>query len=243
MDPAANDRDRPIPIPSSLFERFMPRIRDLAAFKILLTIYRIVDALDADAPFVSEDEIFADRALSQGVRLVGSNRDSSEEIRRGIEILMAHDAIVRLCVEDGDDESYWLMPKEPANMTRLSIFVRGERPFPYRASRSSAPVRVAVERPNVFRLYEQNIGVLTPLIADQLIEAIELYPERWIEEAIGEAVSLNRRNWRYIQRILERWGTEGRGDETYRRNQGPAGFVDPEKYLRGKYSSLFKRDR
>jgi len=243
MDPAPNDRDRSTSIPSSFFERFMPRIRDLAALKILLTIHRIVDTLEADAPFVAEDEILSDRALAQGIRLVGSNRDASEEIRRGIEILMAHDAIVRLCVEEGDDESFWLMPKEPENMQRLTVFVRGVRPFPYRASHASVPTKVAVERPNVFRLYEQNIGVLTPLIADQLIEAIELYPERWIEEAIGEAVSLNRRNWRYIQRILERWGTEGRGDETYRRNQGPAGFVDPEKYLHGKYSSLFKRDR
>ncbi len=243
MDPASNDRDRLIPIPSSFFERVLPRIRDVAALKILLTMYRAVEHLDKDAPFVAEDEIFSDRTLNQGVRLAGSNREPTEEIRRGIEILMAHDAIVRVCVEEGDDESFWLMPKEPENMQRLTAYVRGERPFPYRAGRSSAPTRVAVERPNVFRLYEQNIGVLTPLIADQLMEAIELFPERWIEDAIGEAVSLNRRNWRYIQRILERWGTEGRGDETYRRNQGPAGFVDPEKYLRGKYSSLFKRDR
>ncbi len=243
MDPASNDRDRPIPIPSSFFERFMPRIRDIVALKILLTVYRVVDTLNADAPFVSEEEMFSDRSLIQGVRLAGSNREPTDEIRRGIEILMAHDAIARLCVEEDDEESYWLMPKDSANMQRLAEYVRGERPFPYRASRSSATTRVAVERPNVFRLYEQNIGVLTPLIADQLIEAIELYPEHWIEDAIGEAVSLNRRNWRYIQRILERWGTEGRGDETYRRNQGPAGFVDPEKYLRGKYSALFKRDR
>jgi DnaD/phage-associated family protein len=66
------------------------------------------------------------------------------------------------------------------------------------------------ERPNVFRLYEQNIGLLTPLIAEQLIAALEAYPQSWIEEAIAEAVAYNRRSWRYVQRILDQWATNGR---------------------------------
>ncbi len=243
MDPRQSDQDRSVPVPRSFFERHLARVRDIAALKVLLTIYEKVDQLDKSAPFVSEDEIFADQPLLEGVRLAGSSRDLVDELRHAVEVLVAHDAIVRLCVEEGEEESFWLMPKEPENQRVLNSFVRGERVFPYRNSKSSAPTRIAVERPNVFRLYEQNIGVLTPLIADQLVEAIELYPDGWIEDAINEAVSLNRRNWRYIQRILQRWATEGRGDETYRRNQSASGFVEPEKYLRGKYSSLFKRGR
>jgi DNA replication protein len=243
MDPTSNDRDRSIQIPTSFFERHLSRIRDMAALKVLLTIYRHVDQLDREAPFVAEDAIFVDRPLLDGIRLLGSSRDPIDDIRHGIEILVAHDAVVRICVEDSEQDSFWLMPKEPDNLKRLNAYARGSRPFPYQQSGSTEPPRIAVERPNVFRLYEQNIGVLTPLLADQLIEAIELYPDGWIEEAINEAVSLNRRNWRYIQRILQRWATEGRGDETYRRHQGASGFVEPEKYLRGKYSSLFKRGR
>jgi DnaD/phage-associated family protein len=67
-----------------------------------------------------------------------------------------------------------------------------------------------VERPNLFRLYEQNIGPLTPLLADRMIHAMEEYPTDWIEEAIEESVAYNRRSWRYIQRILEQWMTQGR---------------------------------
>ena len=59
--------------------------------------------------------------------------------------------------------------------------------------------------PTVFRLYEQNMGPLTPLIADRLIKALETYPTEWIEEALGEAVAYNRRSWRYVARILENW--------------------------------------
>jgi DNA replication protein len=241
MGASHSDRDQPIPVPRSFFDRHLARIRDVAALKVLLTIYRSVASLGADEQYVAEDALTADRVLRDGLRLIATSREPLDDIRRGIDLLVAHDAIVRICLEEGDDESFWLMPKEPENQIKLNAIVRGESPFPFRRIVAAKSSHVAIERPNVFRLYEQNVGMLTPLLADQLIEAIELYPEGWIEEAINEAVSLNRRSWRYIQRILQRWETEGRGDETDRRNHSAAGFVQPEKYLRGKYSSLFRR--
>jgi DnaD/phage-associated family protein len=75
----------------------------------------------------------------------------------------------------------------------------------------SAP-SVELDRPNAFRLYEQNIGPLTPLVADQIGRALEEYPADWIEDAMEEAVSYNRRSWRYMARILETWSAQGRGN-------------------------------
>jgi DNA replication protein len=71
-------------------------------------------------------------------------------------------------------------------------------------------VQVQVERPNIFVLYEQNIGLLSPLIADQLRDAADQYPPEWIEAAFREAVQHNKRKWSYISAILRRWETEGR---------------------------------
>lgn len=71
-------------------------------------------------------------------------------------------------------------------------------------------IQVQVERPNIFVLYEQNIGLLSPLIADQLKDAAEQYPPEWIEAAFREAVQNNIRKWSYISAILRRWETEGR---------------------------------
>src|SRR5579863_8012189 len=71
-------------------------------------------------------------------------------------------------------------------------------------------VQVEFDRPNIFVLYEQNIGLLTPLIADQLRDAADLYSQEWIEAAFREAVQYNKRNWKYISAILRRWETEGR---------------------------------
>ena len=70
--------------------------------------------------------------------------------------------------------------------------------------------RIAVERPNIFQLYEQNIGLLQPIIAEQLQEAEDTYPAEWIEEAFTIAAEQNVRNWRYVRAILDRWLAEGR---------------------------------
>ena len=91
---------------------------------------------------------------------------------------------------------------------------------------------------NVFALYEQNIGMITPMIAEELKEAEKIYPPQWIEEAFKEAVTLNKRSWKYIARILERWASEGKDSGEYRRDIKKDG---PDKYIKGRYGHLVKR--
>jgi DNA replication protein len=91
---------------------------------------------------------------------------------------------------------------------------------------------------NIFALYEQNIGILQSMIVEELKEAEKIYPPQWIEEAFKEAVTLNKRNWRYIARILERWASEGKDSGEYRRDIKKNG---PDKYIKGRYGHLVKR--
>ncbi len=91
---------------------------------------------------------------------------------------------------------------------------------------------------NIFSLYEQNIGMITSMMAENLKEAEKLYPPQWIEEAFKEAVTLNKRNWGYIARILERWASEGKDSGEHRRNIKK---IDPDKYIKGRYGHLVKR--
>jgi len=58
-------------------------------------------------------------------------------------------------------------------------------------------------------LYEENIGVLTPLAADRLKDIAERYSPGWFGEALKEAVARGARNLKYIETILERWRVEG----------------------------------
>ena len=62
---------------------------------------------------------------------------------------------------------------------------------------------------NNSKLYEENIGMLTPAIAESLKDIAEKYPPGWFQEALKEAVKSEHRNLKYIEAILERWQTEG----------------------------------
>jgi len=79
---------------------------------------------------------------------------------------------------------------------------------------------------NLFSIYEQNIGALTPMISDKITDAEEDYPASWIEEAIGIAVSANVRKWSYINGILKRWKVEGKGSEI--KKSAPSHTMDNE---------------
>lgn len=56
---------------------------------------------------------------------------------------------------------------------------------------------------NIFSLYEQNIGILTPIIAEKLKSAEQDYPQDWFPWAFGQAVTNNARSWAYIDACLK----------------------------------------
>ncbi len=70
--------------------------------------------------------------------------------------------------------------------------------------------KLKTQRPDIYTLYEQNIGPLTPILSERLREAEQSYPAEWVEAAFTEAVNYNRRSWAYISRILENWAIEGK---------------------------------
>jgi DnaD/phage-associated family protein len=97
------------------------------------------------------------------------------------------------------------------------------------------PVSLDVERPNIYRLYEENIGPLTPMIADMLREAEKSYRQDWIEEAIRIAVQNNVRRWKYVEAVLRSWQEEGR-DGAIRRDPEK----DRRKYIEGEFADFIE---
>ena len=91
-------------------------------------------------------------------------------------------------------------------------------------------------KPNIFVLYENNIGTISPMLAEKLKEAEELYPGPWIGEAFQIAVTQNKRSWAYISAILRRWVDEGKDDgESGRHSQkdNPTNHLEEYRQLRG----------
>jgi len=159
-----------------------------------------------DARLVFEAEVLTDPALGRGLADQG---DAREAIRKGLGKAVERGTLLRLEVgtERGPHVAYLLNDdagRETAATLKGRQLVLGDLPV-----EESAPL---TERPNIFALYEDNIGLITPLMAEKLKEAEQLYPWDWIQEAFDLAVARNVRKWRYVESILERWATEGRGE-------------------------------
>ena len=65
------------------------------------------------------------------------------------------------------------------------------------------------EKEPYVKLYEENIGPLTPMIADVLRDSEKDYPYEWIRDAVEEAVMNNVRSWRDVESILKNWKENG----------------------------------
>lgn len=73
-------------------------------------------------------------------------------------------------------------------------------------------VKESTTTTEIFSVYENNIGPITTMAADNLVDAEKTYPAQWIVDAIRLAVENNKRNWRYCETILKRWQTDGKDE-------------------------------
>ena len=210
---------RSIPVPNPVFGPLLEQIDDLAELKCTLRVIWMLHQKKGRPRFVTLKELLADRTLARALSNGGSADPSPVEqalaraIHRGT---LATGVVGRA----GDGERLYALNTE-SDRNALAGMVGGSidaGPMP-----KAEPWEGAIQRPNIFALYEDNIGMLSPMIADELHEAEELYPAVWLEDAFREAVGQNKRSWRYIARILERWDREGRGDGEPGRHPKAAG--------------------
>jgi DnaD/phage-associated family protein len=160
---------------------------------------------------------------------------SAEEITSGLEKAVKRGTLLkvqRARVEPARNETvvYFLL-NSPKGRAGAAAIENGQ--WNPKTGISAPPV----ERPNVFRLYEENIGPLTPLIADALRDAENNYPAEWIGESIELAVKNNKRSWKYCEAILKRWKEEGRAEKQDRRDAEKVSRDDIQKRV----EEFFKR--
>lgn len=70
-------------------------------------------------------------------------------------------------------------------------------------------VQGETKRLNIFKIYEDNIGLITPMVAEQLKDVENTYSVEWFKEAVKEAINHNVRKLSYILRILDNWSVNG----------------------------------
>ena len=208
-----------ISLPDSFFTQAVPKIQDLAELKVVLYVaYLILRKQD----YPHADIIVTYKELKAESCRLSAELDE-ETLRQALDSAVEHGTLLHSTLNING------MLEDVYSLT--APMYRDRQP----PTRLPSPGGQAI---NVFALYEQNIGMITPIIAEELKEAEKLYPPQWIEEAFKEAVTLNKRSWKYIARILERWASEGKDSGEYKRDIKKDG---PDKYIKGRYGHLVKR--
>jgi len=221
------------PIPNVFFTRLLPEIDDPAELKVTLHVIWAVYRKRGYPRFVTYRELLSSPVLMKGLV---SNGSPSQLLKKSLAQAEKRGTLLHLTLErEGEVEDVYFVNTDADRRAVERIRSGGLK---LEGLTSAEPAPVNGERPNIFGLYEQNIGMLSPIIVEELKEAESAYPESWIEDAFRIAVDLNKRNWRYISRILERWAVEGKDDGEHRRHIEAES--DPEEYYR-RYWHLLRK--
>ncbi len=206
-------KQRLTPVPNLFFSDLLPAIDNLNELKVTMYAFWALAQREGRVRYLRRADFLEDPVLMRGMGPL--EQTAIDAIADGIERAVARGTFLHITIEGvgGHQDLYFLNTEK--GRAAVDGITKGEwRPSPD----DEEPITLLVERPNIFVLYEQNIGALTPLIVDQLREAEQLYPASWIEEAIKIAVSNNVRRWKYIEAILDGWRREGRQDATGQRD-------------------------
>jgi DnaD/phage-associated family protein len=204
-------------VPSVFFSELLPQIEDEWELRVTLYVIYALGRRKGYPRFVTERELHAEAPLLASLG-DGGSQVSLERLQQGLDEAIGRGSLLRLDLEHEDRPEHLYFLNTPSDRRAIEQLRDGRIDL----GRALPPVQSppASERGNVFQLYEENIGPLTPLVAEALREAEELYPFEWLEEALREAALQNKRSWSYAAAILRRWATEGRKREKAGRDPG-----------------------
>jgi DNA replication protein len=201
-----------IRVPSLFFSELLPSIDHLAEMKVTVYCFWALQRQEGEYKYVRLSEILADDIFMQG--LGDTQEKQQRELLDGLERATARGTLlhVTLQLQQENEEIYFMNTVSGRGAVRA---IEVESWLPGDAKR---PIALIIERPNIFVVYEQNIGSMSQHISERLQDLEDDYPEPWIIEAIHIAAENNKRSLRYIDAILERWNREGKHGFTGQRS-------------------------
>ena len=225
------DRSSYVPVPAAVFSQLLEEVRDLAELQCLLRVLFLLHRQSGRLRYLTASALAGDVTLLRAYQ--GDAAEPRVAVKRAVDACVARGTLLRVPVESGERTEEVLFLNTAQSRSAVEQLRRGELELD-----GLTPAAPAEEPPaprqDIFTLYEQNIGVITPLIAEELKDAENTYRSDWIEDAVREAVAQNRRSWRYVEAILKRWAQEGKEhgadwryakavpvDEVFRRPRGP----------------------
>jgi len=199
---------RTVPLPEQFFTDLLPTVDHLGEMKVTLYAFCRLNRKPGEYRFLQREDFSEDEMFMRG--LAASPRQAEEILDDALERAEARGTLLQVLVEDAQAVRHMYFMNTAKGREAVEKLTQGEWRPP---DHPGAVVTLSQMRSNVFALYEQNIGALTPMIVEELRDMAATYPAVWIEDAIRIAVKNNARKLKYILAVLERMHTEGRHEQ------------------------------
>ena len=199
-----------ISISSEVLEKSIKNLNNINEIKIFLRIIHLIykkQNLNTETFELSFDEISNDPVT---LKLLGPNSLTKDQITKKLKEIC--DVLI---MKDFINQKIYTN-----KVTGITKTVFHMETF----EKTNDPVISENNPKNIFELYEDNVGMLNPMIVDELIQAENKFPFNWIVDAVKESVTRNKRNWKYIHTILETWDREGKNNGRTLGNSEKTGY-------------------
>jgi len=224
-------KTRVVPIPAAFFSDVLPIVDDLNVLKVMLYVFRALDGQDGEVRFIRMRDLLADEVLLDSLK--AADDASGLVLQKALTAAQEIGFLLKGDQGNGEENSLYFL-NSARGRDALTAFRSGKWKPADQEGSAFPPLPVW---PGIFKLYEENIGPITPMIADMLEDAEKTYPQAAIQYAFEEAVKRNARNWKYIEAILRKWQEKGSHGKDSR---------DPEKdrrrYIEGEYAEFINHE-
>jgi DnaD/phage-associated family protein len=219
------------PVPGSFFHELLPNMDNLNELKVVLYSLWRLDRMEGKFRYLRKEDFLEDEEFLKG--LAGTGEHPLQALERALALAVERGVMLAADIPQGNEPFRLYFLNTPKGRAAVEA-IRQEQWRPL--VQDNPPAELLKELPNIFQLYEENIGALTPMIADALTDAEANYPQSWIADAFRIAVENNKRNWRYIAAILKRWQQEGRNERKDRQDTEK----DRRRYIEGEYADFIE---
>lgn len=191
--------DLNIALPAGFFETYLASVEDADSLKLVLIMLFATSHNQSEYALFSVDGFYNSDKVQQIFNM--DKKRILLALQKSVDI-----GSLLVLTNPEDDKVYYLL-NTLSNRYMVSSIQSGKNTL---TEVNAQEVMIFAERKNIFRLYEENIGIITPMMAEILKEDEKEYPAIWIIDAIQIAVERNKRNWSYVRGILKKWKKEGR---------------------------------
>lgn len=207
--PLANipgNSDNPLRIPGQFIHQLLYEVNDLNELRLELFVLWRLEHMEGPFHYLRFSDLEKD---TQFIKSAGTDISSARKaLKNALQKAVRRGILLQADVRNHNRLEKIICLNSPKGQALVEAIQRGE----WRMPENSSSAELTPELPNIFQLYEANIGPLTPMIADALRDAEKTYQVNWVEDAFRIAVERNKRSWHYIEAILHRWQEGGRDD-------------------------------